>query len=227
MLWCVDTSAWIDAVRFYNPASPLFERLWGFLEQEILAGRVISPKAVHDELREKTLGDSPPFAARVKRVKGSLFAEETPELQARFAVIVNQYPDLTKKGKPFARSDADAWVIALAEIRGALVVSQERPSRRRRSHGRSLMWPVPEASRRYRCTSSSTAFRAFQRREPRAAGSDQMTKSPASAFERTVVSGGRRATRVPGAMLAVRKTEPPTTLSLPTTVSPPRTVALA
>lgn len=127
MIWCVDTSAWIDAVRFYNPASPLFERLWGFLEQEILAGRVISPKAVHDELREKTLGDSPPFAALVKRVKTTLFAEETPDLQARFAVIVNQYPELTKKGKPFARSDADAWVVALAEIRGAAVVSQEKP----------------------------------------------------------------------------------------------------
>ena len=127
MLWCVDTSAWIDAVRFYNPASALFEGFWGFLEQEILAGRVISPEAVHDELRQKTLGDSPSFAAFVKRVKGSLFAEETAELQTLFAAITNQYPDLTRKGKPFARSDADAWVIALAEIRGALVVSQEKP----------------------------------------------------------------------------------------------------
>jgi predicted nucleic acid-binding protein len=127
MFWCVDTSAWIDAVRFYNPASPLFERLWSFLEQEILAGRVMSPKAVYDELREKTLGDSPAFAAFVKRIKGSMFAEETAELQTLFAVIANQYPDLTKKGKPFARSDADAWVIALAEIRGAAVVSQEKP----------------------------------------------------------------------------------------------------
>jgi hypothetical protein len=127
MLWCVDTSAWIDAVRLYNPASPLFDRLWDFLEQEVLAGRVISPRAVHDELREKTLGDSPQFAAFIKRVKGSLFAEETPELQGRFTVIVNEYPDLTKKGKPFARSDADAWVVALAELRGAAVVSQEKP----------------------------------------------------------------------------------------------------
>jgi predicted nucleic acid-binding protein len=141
MLWCVDTSAWIDAVRLYNPASPLFERLWGFLEQEILAGRVLSPKAVHDELREKTLADSPPFAALVKRVKGSLFAEETPELQARFAVIVNEYPDLTKKGKPFARSDADAWVVALAEIRGAVVVSQEKPK-----PSATVPWKIPDVA---------------------------------------------------------------------------------
>ncbi len=141
MLWCVDTSAWIDAVRLYNPASPLFDRLWSFLEQEILAGRVISPKAVHDELREKTLADSPPFATLVKRVKGSLFAEETPELQARFAVIVNQYPDLTKKGKPFARSDADAWVVALAEIRGAVVVSQEKPK-----PSATVPWKIPDVA---------------------------------------------------------------------------------
>ncbi len=121
----IDT--WVDAVRFYNPASALFEGFWRFLEQEILGGRVISPEAVHDELRQETLEDSRPFASFVKRVKGSLFAEETAELQTLFAAITNQYPDLTKKGKPFARSDADAWVIALAEIRGALVVSQERP----------------------------------------------------------------------------------------------------
>ena len=144
MLWCVDTSAWIDAVRLYNPASPLFDRLWGFLEQEVLAGRVISPKAVHDELREKTLGDSQQFAAFVKRVKGSLFAEETPELQGRFAVIaviVNEYPDLTKKGKPFARSDADAWVVALAEIRGAVVVSQEKPK-----PSATVPWKIPDVA---------------------------------------------------------------------------------
>ncbi len=30
MLWCVDTSAWIDAVRFYNPASALFEGFWDY-----------------------------------------------------------------------------------------------------------------------------------------------------------------------------------------------------
>jgi len=141
MLWCVDTFAWIDAVRLYNPASPLFERLWGFLEQEIVAGRVISPKAVHDELREKTLRDSPPFAARVKRGKGCLFAEETPELQERFMVIGNEYPDLTKKGKPFARSDADAWVVALAEIRGAIVVSQEKPK-----PSATVPWKIPDVA---------------------------------------------------------------------------------
>ena len=145
MLWCVDTSAWIDAVRLYNPASPLFDRLWGFLEQEVLAGRVISPKAVHDELREKTLGDSQQFAAFVKRVKGSQFAEETPELQGRFAVIaviVNEYPDLTKKGKPFAKSDADAWVIGLAQERGAVIVAQEDPK-----PGARVPYQIPDVGR--------------------------------------------------------------------------------
>lgn len=141
MLWCVDTSAWIDAVRLYNPASPLFGPLWDFLGQEIVAGRVISPKAVLNELREKTLGDSQPFATFVKRVKGSLFAEETPDLQRRFTVIVNEYPDLTKKGKPFARSDADAWVVALAEIRGAVVVSQEKPKPSAR-----VPWKIPDVA---------------------------------------------------------------------------------
>ena len=54
-----------------------------------------------------------------------------------------------------------------------------------------------------------------------------MTKSPASAFERTVSSGGRSATREAGGTLCVTNTEPPTTLSAPSTVSPPSTVAFA
>jgi hypothetical protein len=142
MLWCVDTSAWIDAVRFYNPASPLFGQLWAFLEEAILAGRVISPKAVHEELKEKTLGDSAPFAAFVKRVKGTLFVEEDEALQRRFSTIVNEYPDLTRKGKPFARSDADAWVIGLAQERQAVVVSQERPK-----PGSRVPFKIPDVAR--------------------------------------------------------------------------------
>lgn len=142
MLWCVDTSAWIDAVRLYNPASPLFDPLWAFLEQETIAGRVISPKAVLDELREKTLRDSPQFAAFIKRVKGTLFVEETPELQGRFVVIVNRYPELTKKGKPFAKSDADAWVIGLAQERGAVIVAQENPR-----PGARVLYQIPDVGR--------------------------------------------------------------------------------
>jgi hypothetical protein len=142
MLWCVDTSAWIDAVRLYNPASSLFDPLWAFIEQETMAGRVISPNAVHDELREKTLQDSPQFAAFIKRVKGTLFVEETPELQGRFAVIVNRYPELTKKGKPFAKSDADAWVIGLAQERGAVIVAQENPK-----PGARVPYQIPDVGR--------------------------------------------------------------------------------
>lgn len=143
MPWCVDTSAWIDAIRFYNPASPLFAGFWALLEQEVTAGRVVSPKAVHDEeLKEKTLGESLPFAAFIKRVKGQLFVEETAALQGRFAFIVNQYPDLTKKGKPFAKSDADAWVIGLAQERQAVIVTQESPK-----PGARVPFKIPDEAR--------------------------------------------------------------------------------
>ena len=68
---------------------------------------------------------------------------------------------------------------------------------------------------------------ASSRRANRSGAPDQITKSPASAFERTVISGGRSATREPDGTLVVTNTEPPTTLSAPRTVSPPRTVAFA
>ncbi len=76
----------------------------------------------------------------------------------------------------------------------------------------------------YLTSGVALAVSQFDRRWGRG---DQITKSPASAFERTVISGGRRATREPGGTLVVTNTEPPTTLSAPRTVSPPRTVAFA
>jgi hypothetical protein len=127
VVWCVDTSAWIDAVRFYNPASPLFAPLWTFLEEQAMAQRVIAPEAVYRELKEKTLKDSPIFAAFVGRVRDRMFVEHSEEIQARCQVIVNRYPSLTKKGKPFAKSDGDAWVIAVAQNAVAVVVTNEKP----------------------------------------------------------------------------------------------------
>ena len=114
-------------MKLYNPSSPLFEPLWQFLEAEIKAGHVISPEEVYVELKPKALEEAPAFAEFIKRVKGTLFVAPSSSVQGRFTIVVNGYPDLTRKGKPFAKSDADAWVIALAEEVGAVVVTQERP----------------------------------------------------------------------------------------------------
>jgi hypothetical protein len=127
VLYCVDTSAWIDAVMNYNPASPLFSAFWDFIESHIEGGRIIAPEEVLVEMRPKTLKDSKPFAKLIRRVEPTLFIKPDAALQSRFKVVLRRYPDLTTKGKPLAKSDGDAWVIALAQERSAVVVAHESP----------------------------------------------------------------------------------------------------
>lgn len=136
-LYCVDTSAWIEAVHRYNPASPLFEDFWNFLDRQIVAGQVISPEEVHVELKGKTLEENTPkakrpkdalaFAEFIKRVDRTLFVPTDAALQAHCTQVLAHHPELTTKGKPLAKSDGDAWVVALAQLRNATVVSQENP----------------------------------------------------------------------------------------------------
>ena len=109
--YCIDTSAWIDAVLNYNPASELFESFWDFVEGHIVAGRILAPEEVLVEMRPKTLKDSKPFAALIHRVEDTLFVQPDAALQGRFRRLLRAYPDLTTKGKPLAKSDGDAWVI--------------------------------------------------------------------------------------------------------------------
>jgi hypothetical protein len=125
MAYCVDTSTWIDAVRDYNPASPLFADFWDFVEAQILAGEIIAPEEVYVELKQKTLKDSREFTTFIRSVSGTLFIKPDDEIQARFSVIVGAYPELVTKNKPLAKSNCDAWVIALAQERDAVVVTHE------------------------------------------------------------------------------------------------------
>ncbi len=125
MQYCVDTSAWVDAVRDYNPASKLFTEFWEFIESHIEAGTIIAPEEVHVEMKPKTLKDSREFARFIRQVGGILFVKANATVQKRFVRIIATYPELTTKGKPFAKSDGDAWVIALAQETQAVVVSHE------------------------------------------------------------------------------------------------------
>lgn len=127
MVYCIDTSAWIDAVRDYNPASALFRPFWKFIEEQIDAGLFLAPEEVLVEMRPKTLKDSKEFAKVIHRVEKQLFVKPDASLQVRFKAILHRYPTLTTKGKPLAKSDGDAWVVALAQERGAVVVAHESP----------------------------------------------------------------------------------------------------
>jgi hypothetical protein len=93
-LYCVDTSAWVDVVRDYNPASTLFVPFWKFVEENIGSGNICSPEEVLIELKAKTL-EPPEFQSFINRV------EPTPSVGCRA-------PSL----RVARRTQSGAWYVA-------------------------------------------------------------------------------------------------------------------
>lgn len=116
-LYVVDTSVLIESwFERYRPGS--FPKFWVNMETAIEDGVLISPMIVSEELKRKAdelheWSDKHP----------KLFQPLSEEVQKAQETIVNTYPlvNLTK-----GRSTCDPWVIALAQINGCPVVTQEQ-----------------------------------------------------------------------------------------------------
>ena len=116
-VYCFDTSALLDAwTRHYPP--DVFPQLWRALEERIAAGDVIAAEEVRVEIGKKD--DS--LLKWAKRQQG-LFVDLDQTQQERVGEILDAYPRLvdTRRG----RSGADPFVIALARVRSAIVVTGE------------------------------------------------------------------------------------------------------
>ncbi len=116
-IFCFDTSAFLDAwTRNYPP--DVFPQLWRAIEDEIAAGRVIAPEEVRVEFATKD--DSVLKWAKKQR---GLFVDLDDAQQVAVGEVLSRFPKLidTRLG----RSGADPFVIALARVRGAAVVSGE------------------------------------------------------------------------------------------------------
>lgn len=116
-IFCFDTSAFLDAwTRNYPP--DVFPQLWSAIEDEIAAGRVIAPEEVRVECAKKD--DS--ILKWAKKQRG-LFVDLDNAQQLLVSEILSRFPKLidTRRG----RSGADPFVIALARVHGAVVVTGE------------------------------------------------------------------------------------------------------
>ncbi len=117
MKYCLDTSALIEPwARHYPP--DLFKPVWEKIAELIEAGHVRAPVEVRRELERQE-------DALLKWAKGAkgLF-EEVDDAQLKVAKdIVNKYPSLVKPNS--TRSQADPFVIALAEVHGVAVITYE------------------------------------------------------------------------------------------------------
>lgn len=132
-LYVVDTSALMDwHDRFYP--TDVFPTLVQFVDQLIGEARLLSAELVHEELKAIASGNLQSWAT----VRKTIFAPTATHL-AEALTIEASYPAL--KDPTTAYTEADADVIALAQMRGAVVVTAETPASHKRKPRRSMYIP--------------------------------------------------------------------------------------
>ena len=132
-LYSVDTSSFMDwQDRFYP--STIFPTLATRLAELIEAGRLTAPSLVHDELKAVGSADLASWAA----TNASIFVA-TDEVLADALAIQGQFAGLRDPKAEF--EEADAYVIALARLRGGAVVTQETEAAQKRSPKRTHFIP--------------------------------------------------------------------------------------
>lgn len=122
--FCLDTSAFIDAwERYYS--RDVFPSLWEKMDGLMVAGTVVASIEVYKEMEKKSDGVIT-WAAPHKR----LFVDSDDEVLASVSQIMKDFPAGFVDPRR-ARSGADPFVIAVARLRGAAVVTAEKPGKKR------------------------------------------------------------------------------------------------
>ncbi|MFH1219109.1 MAG: DUF4411 family protein [Candidatus Eisenbacteria bacterium] len=127
VLYCIDTSAILDGwVRYYPP--DVFPAFWDRIETMIRGGTLISSEEVLDELGRKD-----DEVHKWAKTRYRIFVPLDDPTQGATSEVLAAFPELVKAIKD--RSRADPFVIALARVLRATVVTGEKnegtPSRPR------------------------------------------------------------------------------------------------
>ena len=117
--FCFDTSALSHMwYREYRPDA--FPTVWRVLADAIDARVAIAPREVYLELERKC---DPKLTKWIKAHK-HMFVSDTPDLVSAVIRVEREYPNLVEHNKePY---DADPWVVALAELHAASVITGEQ-----------------------------------------------------------------------------------------------------
>lgn len=116
--YCFDTSALIECWTRYYP-SDVFPGLWQKLNDYAAHYSIVAPEEVRYEIAKKEDG----LHEWVKD-RPYLFAELDEQVQKAAQQVLARYPALVKASA--RRTEADPFVIALAQVRGIPVVTAER-----------------------------------------------------------------------------------------------------
>ena len=117
-VYSVDTSALIDGLeRYYRPTS--FPSLWEKIDNLIDRSRLLCSEEV---LEEATLRDLPAKEWCLERQDRLIVATDAG-VAVEVRLLLDRYPAMTKNLK--GRNRADPFVIVVAKMRGATVVTGE------------------------------------------------------------------------------------------------------
>jgi hypothetical protein len=119
--------------RFYPP--DVFISLLAKIEELVVAGQCSAVELVQEEI--DSIG-TPELRAWVKK-HPALFATLDPLVQTEAANIESKYPDLMDSKS--LHQSADAYVIAIAKVKGGTVVSQETSAAEKKSAKRTHYIP--------------------------------------------------------------------------------------
>lgn len=125
--YSVDTSALIDGLeRYYPPAS--FPALWDHMDELIGEGRLLASEEVWEEAQKR----DEVVTQWMRPRRDGLLVPTDAGVTARVQEILD-HPDhkrLVMQGR--GRNRADPFVIAVAELRDAMVVTGESPGSQRK-----------------------------------------------------------------------------------------------
>lgn len=132
-IYSVDSSSLMDWQGRYFPTD-VFTGLVGRVEELVVAGRFIAPALVREEVG--AVGTAGLIAWTESH--DGIFVP-TAEVLADAQAIQNQFTGLRDPKAEF--EEADAYVIALARMRGGIVVTQETPAAEKRNPKRTHFIP--------------------------------------------------------------------------------------
>ena len=121
MSYLFDTSAFISWWHEIYPPTT-FEDVFKLIEEDTKNQFILAPVEVKQELEEKVNDSLTEWVSK----QSNLFIPTQPELQNNIADIANKYPKLVKKQ---SKVNADLVIIALAQAKGLIVVTQENPNK--------------------------------------------------------------------------------------------------
>lgn len=118
--YSIDTSALLDGLERFYPAAN-FPRLWEKMDELIASGRLLMSEEAWDESRRI---DAPAkdWCDELGSGRDQCKYLTDNEVAAVVGQILSDYPQWVTQGR---RNGADPFVIAVAEVAGAMVISGE------------------------------------------------------------------------------------------------------